>query len=346
MKTAAAVCADAPSVARPRVVDFVELSKPRLNTLVLFTVAAGFLFAGQGMVTNWLLLMHTLLGTALVASGASALNQLLERESDARMHRTERRPLPAGRLQPGEALLFGLAASACGLAYLVLSVPRPVAAGVAAVTLLSYVLIYTPLKQKTSLNTLAGAVPGALPPLIGYTAARGSLDLQALALFLILFLWQIPHFLAIAWIYREDYERAGQRMLPGIDRSGFLTALHIVTYCFALLPASLLPFVLGRAGMIYVAGAIALGSAFLAFSLAFLRDRSLARARDVMRASLIYLPVLLALLILNSQGRTSNFELQASAEVRSSKFEVRTESLLTTNHSPTEVDDFYGTRRP
>jgi heme o synthase len=338
MKTATAVCADGRAVVRSHVADFVELSKPRLNTLVLFTVAAGFLFAGQ-RTFDWLLLVHTLVGTALVAAGASALNQLFERDSDAHMHRTEHRPLPAGRLHPAEALIFGVAASVCGLGYLAVSLPRPIAAGVAAVTLVSYVFIYTPLKRRTSLNTLAGAVPGALPPLIGYAAARGTIDLEGLALALILFLWQIPHFLAIAWIYRDDYERGGQRMLPGIDRSGFLTALHMVTYCFALLPASLLPYLLGRAGLIYVAGAITLGSAFLAFSLAFLGDRSEARARDVLRASLIYLPVLLALLLITSQSRASNFELRTSAavlkpEVRSSKLEARTSLPQLTTHSP------------
>jgi heme o synthase len=339
MKIASAVCADTPAAVRLHVADFVELSKPRLNILVLFTVATGFLFAGQGT-TDWLLLMHTLVGTALVAAGASALNQLIERDSDALMHRTEQRPLPAGRLQPAQALVFGLMSSVGGLAYLTWSLPRPTAAAVAAVTVMSYVFIYTPLKRKTSLNTLAGAVPGALPPLIGYTAARGTIDLDGLALVLILFLWQIPHFLAIAWIYQDDYDRGGQRMLPGIDRSGVLTALHMVAYCFALVPASLLPFLLGRAGLVYVAGAILLGLGFLAFSLAFLRVRSLGRARDVMRASLIYLPALLGLLLLSSPGRTSNFDLRTTGP----KFEdprslLATEealhhSLITTNHSP------------
>jgi protoheme IX farnesyltransferase len=301
MKSAAAICADPPALARSRYFDFLDLAKPRLNVLVLFTVAAGFLFASKDVadVVDWLLLAHTLVGTALVAGGASALNQLLERDSDARMHRTENRPLPAGRIQPAEALLFGLAASSTGLAYLALAVPHPLAACVAALTLGSYVLVYTPLKRRTSLNTLVGAVPGALPPLIGYSAARGTLDLGAVALFLILFLWQIPHFLAIAWIYREDYQRGGQHMLPVVDRTGALCGLYMVSYCSALLPASLLPFVLGRAGIIYVVGAIGLGLGFLAFSVAFWCSRSPGRARDVMRASLVYLPTLLALLLMS-----------------------------------------------
>jgi protoheme IX farnesyltransferase len=332
MKIAAAVCSDAPVLARSRFADFAELSKPRLNVLVLFTVAAGFLFASQG-IPDWALLVHTLVGTALVASGASALNQLLERDSDALMQRTERRPLPSGRLQPAEALVFGLSASLSGILYLVWTGPGFLTAGVAAVTLGSYVLVYTPLKRKTSLNTLVGAVPGALPPLIGYAAARHTIGLDGMSLFLILFLWQVPHFLSIAWIYREDYERGGQRMLSVMDRSGMLSALHMVCYCIALLPASLLPFVLGRAGLIYLVGALVLGLGFLTFSLLFLRDRSLERARDVLRASLIYLPMLLALLLLALPGRAPNIDRQAKAP-------------LTANQISFEDDHRYGTRHP
>jgi protoheme IX farnesyltransferase len=277
--------------------DYLELTKPRVAVLVLFTVGVGFFLAGGS--PHWLALAHTLLGTALVAGGASALNQLLERRSDARMKRTRNRPLPAGRLRPVEVLVFGLALGAGGTAYLALALPHPAAALVAAVTFVCYVFVYTPLKRLTSVNTLVGAVPGALPPVIGWAAARGSLDGQAAALFLILFLWQVPHFLAIAWIYREDYARAGLRMLPVADRTGGLTGGCMVAYCLTLIPASVLPAACGWAGGLYVLGAAALGLGFLACALGFLHTTSLRQARWVLRASLVYLPLLLALLLLD-----------------------------------------------
>ncbi len=281
-----------------RAADYLELTKPRVAVLVLFTVAIGYLIAGGhhlGLVCLW----HTLFGTALVAAGASALNQVIERRSDARMKRTRNRPLPAGRLRPREVLIFGLGLGFAGVAYLGLSLGHPWAALVAAVTFACYVGVYTPLKRVTSLNTLVGAVPGALPPVIGWAAVRGVPDGEAAALFLILFLWQIPHFLAIAWIYRDDYARAGLRMLPVEDPDGCRTSCTMVAYCLTLIPVSLLPALAGSAGRLYAAGALLLGLAFLACALGFARRVSPRRARWVLRASLLYLPLLFALLLLD-----------------------------------------------
>jgi protoheme IX farnesyltransferase len=292
------VCAPSPSLARTRAADYLELTKPRVALLVLFTVAAGALLASRGT-PDVALLVHTLLGTALVAAGASALNQLLERHSDALMRRTENRPLPAARLQPAEVAFFGAALGLAGVTYLAVALPHPLAALVAAFTYLSYVFLYTPLKRRTPLNTLVGAVPGALPPVIGWTAVRGSVGPEAAALFLILFLWQVPHFLAIAWIYRDDYARAGLRMLPVTDRHGVRTGRQMVSYCLVLIPASLLPAVVGLAGPVYWAGAVLLGAWFLGRAIGFVRRGSVEQARRVLHASLIYLPALLALMLLD-----------------------------------------------
>ena len=287
-----------------RFVAYAELTKPRIALMVLFTVVIGAVLAAGGRV-EVLLLAHTVLGTALVAAGASTLNMYLERRADARMRRTEGRPLPAGRLRPGEALLFGSALGIGGTAYLWAALPQAWAALVAATTFVIYVFVYTPLKRVTPLNTLVGAVPGALPPLIGWTAVRGSLDVEAAGLFLIVFFWQVPHFLAIAWIHREDYARGGFRMLPVVDRDGRLTARNMVVYCLALIPASLLPALSGRVGPVYVAAAPLLGLAFLASTLGFLRGPSTANARRVLRGSLLYLPAVLALLLID--GLVSRF---------------------------------------
>jgi protoheme IX farnesyltransferase len=299
MKTATSACPEVLPLPRSRAADYVELTKPRVAVLVLFTVAAGTWLAARGE-PDLLPLLHTLVGTALVAAGASALNQLLERHSDALMRRTENRPLPSGRLQPVEVLLFGLGLGSAGLAYLALLVRQPLTVLVAAVTFGTYVFVYTPLKRKTSLNTLVGAVPGALPPVIGWSAVHGSLGPEAAALFLILFVWQVPHFLAIAWLYREDYARAGLKMLPVVDRRGGMTGRQMVSYCLVLIPVSLTPVLLHRAGLVYLAGAVLLGLFFLGGALAFWRGNTPARARRVLRASLIYLPALLALLLLDA----------------------------------------------
>jgi protoheme IX farnesyltransferase len=302
VKTGSTLCTpDAPAlpVSRARWLDFVELTKPRIAVLVLFTVAIGAMLASPDM-PDLVLLIHTLAGTALVAAGASALNQLIERHSDARMRRTENRPLPAGRLQPLEVLAFGVVLSAVGLVWLGVSGRHPLALTVAAVTHLSYVLVYTPLKRCTTLNTLVGAVPGALPPVIGWTSVTGSLDLPAMLIFFVVFLWQVPHFLAIAWMYRDDYARAGLRMLPVVDRDGSMTARQMLLYCFALLSASLLPVLQQKAGWVYGAGAIVLGLMFLHTTWGFAREQTRGRARRVLKASLVYLPALLALMLLEA----------------------------------------------
>ncbi|HYT94579.1 MAG TPA: heme o synthase [Gemmataceae bacterium] len=284
-------------LSRSRLADYVELTKPRVSVLVLFTVAAGAWLAGRSDLDGWLVL-HTVCATGLVAAGASALNQLLERHSDALMRRTENRPLPAGRLQPLEVLLFGLALGAGGLLYLALAVRQPLTVLIAGITFVLYAFLYTPLKRCTTLNTLVGAVPGALPPVIGWSAVQGTLAPEAGILFAVLFLWQVPHFLAIAWIYREDYRRAGLRMLPVVDGDGRLTGRQMVVYCLALVLVSLMPVALHRAGMLYAAGALLLGLGFLGSTLGFVREVSNARARRVLRASLLYLPLLLVLLLL------------------------------------------------
>jgi protoheme IX farnesyltransferase len=287
---------------RTRLADYLELTKPRIAVLVLFTVVIGAVVAGGGAVEP-VLLVHTVLGTMLVAAGASALNQVLERANDALMHRTENRPLPSGRLQPWEALAFGSALSLGGTLYLLAAVPNPWPALIAALTLFSYVFVYTPLKRITPLNTLVGAVPGALPPLIGYTAVRADLGLEALGLFLIVFLWQVPHFLAIAWIYRDDYARGGFRMLPSADPDGTVSGRNMAVYSLALIPASLLPALSRAAGLLYITGALLLGLLFFACTLAFLRGATVAHARRVLRGSLLYLPGVLLLLLLDAVAR-------------------------------------------
>jgi heme o synthase len=297
MKSAPSLCTEAIALPRSRLADYVELTKPRVAILVLFTVAAGFLLASRTP-PDLLALMHTLVGTALVAAGASALNQLFERHSDALMRRTENRPLPSGRLQPLEVFLFGLGVGVAGLVYLAVTLRQPVCVLVAGATFVSYVFLYTPLKRKTTLNTLIGAVPGALPPVIGWTGHGGTLGPEVGVLFLVLFLWQVPHFLAIAWIYREDYGRAGLRMLTVADESGTITARQMVLYCLALIPVSLSPVLLGQAGWFFATGAFLVGMSFLLAAVGFMRRISIASARRVLRASLIYLPVIFALLLL------------------------------------------------
>jgi protoheme IX farnesyltransferase len=308
MNPATTLTAEPPVLTRTRLADYLELTKPRVGVLVLFTVAAGAWLAARGA-PDLTILAHALAGTGLVVAGASALNQFLERHTDALMQRTESRPLPAGRLQPLEVLLVGVALGILGTGYLVATLRQPLAAVVAATALVSYVLVYTPLKRKTTLNTLVGAVPGALPPVIGWTAVTGSLDREVLVLFLIVYLWQVPHFLAIAWIYRDDYARAGLKMLPVVDEHARLTGRQMVTYCVALIPISMMPAVLGLAGPVYLTGAVILGLAFLNCALGFQRAKSAHEARRVLRASLIYLPALLALLLVDGAAAPVAFAL-------------------------------------
>ncbi len=274
---------------------FSDLVKARLTTLVLLTTAVGF-YIGEAGAINWLLFFNALAATALVAMGASALNQLLEREYDAKMRRTQDRPLPSGRLQPTTVMLFGGVSSVAGLVYLALAV-NLLTSVLGAVTLVSYLFIYTPLKRVTWLNTAIGAVPGALPPLMGWTAARGELGGEGWALFAILAFWQMPHFFAIAWMYRDEYARAGFVMLPNVDADGGRTAQQTVSHTIALLIASLCPFVFKMAGTAYLVGAIILGVGFLFCAIQFSRQLTLARARQLFLASIIYLPLLLALMV-------------------------------------------------
>jgi len=289
----------APAVRSTRFADYLELTKPRIAVMALFTVGVGYVLAA-GAATQVVVLFHTLLGAGLVAAGGSVFNQLLERRIDARMYRTMKRPLPAGRVSAVEAFLYGTALSVAGLAYLMLTVPAP-AAVAAAVTLVSYVLIYTPLKTVTVWNTVIGAVPGALPPVIGWCAARGWSGLDgAFGLFLVIFLWQLPHFLAIAWMYREDYARGGLRMLPIADPSGTRTAWVMVVTCCALIPVGLLSVGLHVAGPFAAIGCALFGLLFLREAVRFDRTRSDRQARRVLRASLLYLPAALGALLVDA----------------------------------------------
>ena len=277
--------------------DYFTLTKPSITRLVVATTAAGF-YAGWSGPLDWALLVHLLLGTLLVASGTNALNQWWERDVDARMHRTRERPLPAGRLAPRNALRFAVAISVIGVGYLALRV-NVLTALLAAATLLSYVLFYTPLKKRTVWNTLVGAVPGALPILGGWTAATGRLGAGGWALFLVVFLWQMPHFFALAWMYRDDYRRGGLRMLAVEDPDGRRTGRNAVAYATALLAASLLPALLGVAGPAYAVGATILGLVFLAASGRMLAAPSGTTARRLFLASVAYLPALLLALVLD-----------------------------------------------
>jgi len=282
-------------VSRTSLADRFELVKPRITLMVVLTALVGFVMAEPGPV-RFVLLASALAGTALVASGAAVLNQLLERDTDALMERTRRRPLAAGRVAPLEAAAFGLAVTVAGVALLLWRC-GPLPAAVALVTWTSYLFLYTPLKRRTPLATLVGAVPGALPPVIGWTAASGAVDPGAYILFAILFLWQVPHFLAIAWMYRDDYARGGFPMLPVVDREGTFTARQTVVHSLALLLVSLAPVVAGMAGPAYAGGAALLGVALTLFSLRLLSARDEVAARGLFLASVLYLPALSSLLL-------------------------------------------------
>jgi heme o synthase len=283
------------SPAKTRAADFAALAKPRLNVLVVASALAGYAMGG-GDPSQIGRLLWTLLGTALVAGGASAFNQVIEREQDGLMRRTRLRPLPDGRLQPAESLIFAAALSMTGLAILALAV-NALSALVALTTLVSYAAIYTPLKKQTSFATVVGAIPGALPPVIGWAAARGDLSNGAWVLFGIVFLWQLPHFLAIAWIYREDYARAGFPMLPVIEPDGRSTARQSIMYAAALLPLSLAPTLLGMAGRAYFAGALALTTLFVVLAIRFGMSRAVGDARRLFFGSILYLPLIWILMI-------------------------------------------------
>ena len=282
---------------RQRMADYLALTKPRVVTMVLVTTLVGFYLGGDAA-PSLRLLLHTLIGTALAAGGTLALNQYMERHLDARMVRTRHRPLPDGRLAPGEALALGLALLAGGLAYLQVAAGAPCALVTAAIAA-TYLLAYTPLKSRTSLCSLVGAVPGALPPVAGWAAARGGVSTEAWVLFAIMYLWQIPHTLAIGRMYRDDYARAGIRVLAVVDTDGSSTAIQAVVNCLALLPVALLPTLLGMAGSLYFAIALVLGLGFLWAAIGLARTRSLMDARRLLVVSLVYLPVLLGTMALD-----------------------------------------------
>ena len=280
-----------------RALDFLELTKPRVSLMVLVTMFVGF-YLGSEHGAGYLRLIETLIGTALAAGGTLALNQFLERRADALMARTRHRPLPDGRMQPTEALLFGVGLAAAGLLILALTV-NALSALVTASIVGSYLFIYTPLKQRSSLCGVVGAVPGALPPVIGWTAATGGLSIEAWVLFAIMFFWQIPHTLAIARLYRDDFAKAGIQFLPVIESDGWTTGRQIITHSLALLVVSLLPTLLGLAGTVYFLAALLLGSGFLWYGIGLAISQSLAAARRLLLASLIYLPLLLVVMALD-----------------------------------------------
>jgi protoheme IX farnesyltransferase len=282
-----------------RWVDYYELTKPRMNFLVVITTMVGFYMAAHAGI-DWLLLLHTLLGTAATAAGASVLNQFIERDIDKLMPRTSDRPLPSGRVAPIEALIYGVSLGLAGTTYLFVTV-NALTALLGAITLGTYVLLYTPMKRWTTLNTVIGAVPGAIPPMMGFTAAQGALSAEALAVFGILFFWQMPHFLAIAIMYRDDYAAGGLKMLPVVDRDLSVTGRQIVLYAAALIPATLIPVQLHMAGAMYFTAAVLLGFAFLSFGVSCATSRTRPDARKLFFASIVYLPVLLAAMMLDKQ---------------------------------------------
>jgi protoheme IX farnesyltransferase len=279
--------------------DYLELSKPRITVLILICTAVGYWFA-CGSSFHLSILVHALVGTALLASGTSALNQWYEVDSDAKMRRTRMRPIPAGRMKRSHGFVFGLMLSAAGFAELWYGT-NLLAASLGLFTLLTYLFLYTPLKRRSPACTIVGAVPGAMPPVIGYAAAGNGIDLGALALFLILFVWQFPHFDAIAWMYREDYARGGIRMLPVIEPDGESTARRVVLSSLLLIPISLLPTILSMTGLVYAIAAILAGFGLVYFGTQLRCEKTAARARTLLVASVFYLPVLLGVMVLDRQ---------------------------------------------
>ena len=284
--------------------DYLELTKPRITWLILMSTGIGYFFGLPAHFwpnLHWLLLFHTLFGTGFLASGTAALNQWYERVADRQMHRTASRPLPSGRLIASRALAFGIALSLAGFAELYLAV-NPLSAFIGAFTLASYLFLYTPMKQRSWWSTTIGAVPGAMPPVIGFAAAAGTLTSESWVLFAILFLWQFPHFYSIAWMYKDDYARAGIRMLPVVEPDCRSTARQIVLYGIVLIPVSLVPGILGMTGRIYFAGALILGLVYLYSGVRVAFERSLVRARGVLLTSVLYLPLIYSLMLLDRPG--------------------------------------------
>jgi len=277
--------------------DFVELVKARLTLLVLLTTAVGFYLGAEGPI-NFVALLHTVFGTAAAAAGAAALNQWWEHKLDALMQRTRSRPVPAGRMRPRDAGILGSALSIFGVAYLAF-VCNSLSAVLAAITIIIYIFAYTPLKRVSTFNTALGAVPGALPPMIGWAAARGTLNAGAWMLFAILFFWQLPHFFAIAWMYRDDYARAGFQMISSDDHTGERSASQSVFFCMLLFVVAGLPAFLGIATVFYLLAELILGGVFIAAAMRFLKTRTPSDARRLFITSIIYLPLLLGALVLS-----------------------------------------------
>ncbi|MBI3668160.1 MAG: protoheme IX farnesyltransferase [Acidobacteria bacterium] len=288
-----------PAVARPWL--YLALTKPDVSFLVVLTTAAGYYLGSRGPL-DLLRLGHTVFGTTLIAAGTSALNHYLERTTDARMRRTASRPLPSGQLQPAEALWFGVGLAVAGALYLALA-SGALASLLGLGTCVSYLAAYTPLKKRTTLATLVGAFPGAMPPLIGWAAGRGSLSLEAWILYAMMFLWQFPHFMSIAWMYREDYARAGIRMLPVVDPSGAATFRQVLLTALLLVPVSLLPSVVGLAGIRYFFGALVLGLALVQACLWAAESKTNVRAKWLMHATVLHLPLLLGLMMFDKLAR-------------------------------------------
>lgn len=281
-----------------RLADFWTLSKPELSLLSLLTTLAGF-FAGAIGGMDLVRLGFTLLGTGLLAAGAAAGNMFIEREYDGLMRRTQRRPIPAGRMKAREALIFSVATGIAGTFVLAASV-NLLTAGLGVATYMSYLFVYTPLKRRTTWNTLVGCIPGAIPPLMGWTAARNDLSIGAWALFAILFVWQMPHFLSLAWMYRADYKRGGFKMLPTEEEEqGTRTSTNILVFCALLIPASLAPVFVGIAGPAYAVAAVVFGGVFLAMSIGLSVNRTSVLARRVFFASLLYIPALFAIMMID-----------------------------------------------
>ncbi|HXD32472.1 MAG TPA: heme o synthase [Pyrinomonadaceae bacterium] len=293
----AAVAEVEPLTLRERMSAYLELTKPRITFLIVLTAAAGFCLASRSNI-NWIVFSNAMIGIALLSSGIATLNQYIERDLDGLMRRTATRPLPSRRLEPWEALVFGVLLTVGAEVYLAVLV-NPLTAVMGLTVIAGYLFAYTPLKTRTTLSTMVGAFPGAVPPLIGWTAARGEITIEAWVLFAILFLWQFPHFLAIAWMYREDYGRAGILMLPVVEPEGRVTAQQIVVYTIMLLPVSLLPAFLHISGKVYLYGAAILGLLFLFSSIRAAISKSRQSARQLLLASVIYLPLLFILMVLN-----------------------------------------------
>ena len=289
--------------------DYIELTKPRITWLILMSTGIGYFFGLRGA-ANWLdflrninllSLLNTVLGTGLIASGTAALNQWYERDADRKMRRTANRPLPSGKLTSGRALAFGIALSIAGFVELWLGV-NLLCALVGLFTLASYLFLYTPMKQRTWWSTTVGAIPGAMPPIIGFAAASGTVTADGWILGAILFLWQFPHFYSIAWMYKDDYARAGIQMLPVVEPDGRSTARQIVLYGIALIPVSLVPTMLGMSGRLYLIGALLLGLWFLYSCVRVAVERSLTRARNVLITSVLYLPLIYGLMLIDRPG--------------------------------------------